>query len=158
MSRYMDDPIYRAKVRAQVKAYQAANPEKVKESGRRSRQKHKAARKVQQQQANQERWTNPSFMTPLDGIGPLHETSYQGAHKRVHYYRGMASLYQCFCGKPAFDWAWCHVENQYTRIGPFNGTDRWYSLCVWDYFALCRKCHLSFDRRNFMLHDYEVIQ
>jgi len=143
---------------AVVKAYQAANLDKYRETQR----KYKAANK-ERVDATSKRSYDKRVNNPWAFKGePVStaEVTYIGAHARVKVNRGLASLYECPCGKPAEQWAHNHSENSYTRLGlitNFQGERVLapYSLDVWDYLALCRSCHTKFDKTGLMLHDYE---
>lgn len=71
--------------------------------------------------------------------------TFGAAHDRVRAVRGRAAEHACIgCGETAKDWALSR-DAEATRVAP-NG--RRYSLDVEDYAAMCRTCHVRYDKRG----------
>lgn len=90
-----------------------------------------------------------SEMPDFDPEVPI---SYMGAHQRVHYWRGKASIHQCACGAVARDWAYRHDSPHelsdvvIERSG--QPTEVKYSPIPMDYDPMCQSCHVKFDRNR----------
>lgn len=75
---------------------------------------------------------------------------YLGAHRRVRVKYGLASQYNCACGKPAVEWAYTHDcprEMMEVRTDQRKGVTRPfpYSPDPDMYAPMCRSCHTSLD-------------
>jgi hypothetical protein len=61
------------------------------------------------------------------------EAKYSSIHDYIRVKKGRAGDQKCaFCGKKARDWA--NIDHKYSRD-------------LDDYTALCRKCHINFDKK-----------
>lgn len=73
-------------------------------------------------------------------------SSYFGAHHRVESNRGKASNYACaHCNSPALDWAYDHLDPD-EKVGQNHGWRAVYSTNPYHYIALCKSCHVRFDK------------
>lgn len=81
--------------------------------------------------------------------------SYNTAHKRNQYLRGKASEYQCVdCGSQAQEWAYQYTAGdremtewiEDTRVG--RARELAYSPDAEHYAAMCKSCHIKFDKRE----------
>lgn len=84
--------------------------------------------------------------------------SYDAAHQRVEYWRGLAKSHTCFCGKPAEEWSYrnySEYEITGTRkklypSGTYGPISSKWSTHVKDYDALCVGCHQIRDAKHNM--------
>lgn len=77
--------------------------------------------------------------------------SYSAAHRAVKKARGFAHEHKCSCGNQAEQWALVNKsKSNPTTIEVVWGVEMeiQYSFNVNDYEAMCRKCHISFDRKG----------
>lgn len=73
---------------------------------------------------------------------------YTAAHARVRALRGPVTNYKCDCGAQAKDYALqITAEDVYREIKGRNAGSI-YSLNADDYKAMCKKCHIEYDRLN----------
>jgi len=147
-------------MRAMVKAYQVANKDKYRATQRKYRVANKERVDATSKRSYLKKVNNPWAFRgePVR----TNEVTYVGAHRRVTLNRGLASLYECPCGKPAEQWAHNHSQNEHTRSEVktnFSGNRvaMDYSLNMWDYIALCRGCHSKFDKYGFIMHEMETV-
>jgi hypothetical protein len=64
-------------------------------------------------------------------LNPLSD-DYSTLHYRVRSARGKASIHTCACGDPAEQWA--NLTGNYADVA--------------DYEAMCRRCHVAFDKEG----------
>lgn len=81
--------------------------------------------------------------------------TYDAAHQRIRYWRGLPSQHQCPCGAQAEEWAYRNNGSSYEMSGPrrkLYDSGRWetvtstWSTHIKDYDALCHECHVYRDR------------
>jgi hypothetical protein len=81
--------------------------------------------------------------------------SYDAAHQRVEYWKGLAKDRLCPCGAQAEEWSYRNyseyeMTGQRKKLYP-NGTYGWinskWSTHVKDYDALCKDCHEERDSK-----------
>lgn len=74
-------------------------------------------------------------------------TSYDAVHQQVKRSRGPASDHPCSrCSNPAQDWAYDHLDpDEVTGPDGHGRCKLTYSLDVWHYLPLCKRCHGRFD-------------
>ena len=100
-------------------------------------------------QMHLQRWIKSgSLAAPVRAVGEMHHRwrgksiGYFAAHMRVRSARGPAKLRACeHCGARASDWAYTHVDP--AEICSDQGA---YSSSPDFYIALCRGCHVRFDK------------
>lgn len=69
--------------------------------------------------------------------------SYRTAHTRVAKERGAASDFECQCGRQAIEWAYDHADPRELSSAKGN-----YSQDPSHYVAMCKACHIAFDKRH----------
>lgn len=68
--------------------------------------------------------------------------TYSAAHYRIRKALGKASLRTCDCLRPAMDWCYNHTDPN-EMVSPEG---RAYSVDPGRYVAMCRACHIAYDR------------
>ena len=72
--------------------------------------------------------------------------TYRAIHTTLLQIRGPASDHTCSCGKPAVDWAYQFTAGD--RELRCEGGRGPHSINPDDYAAMCRSCHVLFDREH----------
>lgn len=80
--------------------------------------------------------------------------AYGTAHSHVKDARGPASSHACTCGAPAEHWAFQHGTPDALRDEGGKEAGRPYADDPRQYVALCRSCHIRWDRAHAQETDY----